>query len=141
MKYYKDEKNKPKLSIEQKAAVRGKDLRITGLDAPSRQIMSESGRMLLEARKLQRAGDKEGARMLRRRAAAEKIAGEPTVKSQAFVDAQERAKGSEVDYGQQMQDMINEFMRNRRKPYGDGITNPYEMRPQEEMRRGKETRY
>jgi hypothetical protein len=141
MKYYKDEKNKPKLSIKQKAAARPKALRVTGLGAPTRQIMSDSGRMLLEARKLERAGDKEGSRMLRRRAAAEKIAGEPTVKSQAFVDAQERAKGGEIDYGQQMQDMINEFMRNRRKPYAGGITNPYEMRPQEEMRRGQETRY
>jgi len=135
MKYYKDEKNKPKLSIKQKAAARPKALRITGLDAPSRQIMSEAGRMLLEARKLGRAGDKEGARMLRRRAAAEKIAGEPTVKSQAFVDAQERAKGGEIDYGQQMQDMIDEFMRNRTRRDGDGITEP------DEVRRGQETRY
>jgi hypothetical protein len=141
MKYYKDEKNKPKLSIKQKAAARPKALRVTGLGAPARQLMSESGRMRLEARKLRRAGDKQGYYDLMRRAAAEKIAGEPTVKSQAFVDAQESAKGSEIDYGQQMQDMINEFMRTRRKPYGDGITNPYEMRPQEEMRRGQETRY
>jgi hypothetical protein len=67
-------------------------LRITGTDAPARQLMSESGRMRLEARKLRRAGDKEGSNQLLRMAAAEKIAGEPTVKSQAFVDASEEAK-------------------------------------------------
>ena len=67
-------------------------LRITGLDAPARQIMSEAGRMKLEARKLKRAGDKAGYKQLMRKASAEKLAGEPTVKSQAFVDAAEEAK-------------------------------------------------
>lgn len=67
-------------------------LRITGTDAPARQLMSEAGRMRLEARKLRRAGDKQGYYELMRMAAAEKLAGEPTVKSQAFVDASEQAK-------------------------------------------------
>jgi hypothetical protein len=67
-------------------------LRITGTDAPARQLMSEAGRMRLEARKLRHAGDMKGYYELMRMAAAEKIAGEPTVKSQAFVDAAEEAK-------------------------------------------------
>jgi hypothetical protein len=122
---YKENKEdkEPKLSIMEKEALRPEALRITGLQAPSRQLMSESGRMRLEARKLRRAGDKQGYYDLMRRAAMEKIAGEPTVKSQAFVDAQERAKKTQPDLMQRTQDMINELMRNRRKPEIYGITN------------------
>ena len=90
-------KNEPKQgedkrSIQEKEADRPKALRITGLDAPARQLMSASGRMKLEARKLRRAGDKEGYKQLMRMASAEKLAGEPNVKSQAFVDAEQAAK-------------------------------------------------
>lgn len=156
MKYFKDDKNKPKLSIMQKEALRPKSLRITGLRAPARQLMSEAGRMRLEARKLRRAGDKQGYYDLMRRAAAEKIAGEPTVKSQAFVDAQEEAKKNQPDLVQRTQDMINEFMRmrNRRRPdedlEDDMWRGPYmnpDIMPREgpymnpDIQRGQETRY
>jgi len=142
MKYFKDDKNKPKLSIMEKEALRPKSLRITGLGAPARQLMSESGRMRLEARKLRQAGDKQGYYDLMRKAAAEKIAGEPTVKSQAFVDAQEEAKKNQPDLLQRTQDMINEFMRKRRRPdedlEDDMWRGPY-MNP--DIERGQETRY
>ena len=84
-------------------------LRITGTDAPARQLMSEAGRMRLEARKLRRAGDKQGYYELMRMAAAEKLAGEPTVKSQAFVDAAEEAKkeyGATNPFPYEMPDVV-----------------------------------
>lgn len=113
---------KDKRSIKQKEADRPKSLRITGLRAPARQLMSEAGRMRLEARKLRRAGNVEGYNELMTRAAIEKIAGEPTVKSQAFVDAQEKAKagyGSPSTRAQQMQDLMFQFLRDRKsRGYG-----------------------
>lgn len=110
---------KQKLSIKEKEALRPKSLRITGLGAPARQLMSEAGRMRLEARKLRRAGDEQGYKMLMRDAAMEKIAGEPTVKSQAFVDAQEKAKEGYGTRAQQMQDLMFQFLRDRQsRGYG-----------------------
>lgn len=110
---------KDKRSIKQKEADRPKSLRITGLGAPTRQLMSEAGRMKLEARKLRGAGDEKGYKMLMRQAAMEKIAGEPTVKSQAFVDAQEKAKEGYGTRAQQMQDLMFQFLRDRQsRGYG-----------------------
>lgn len=110
---------KQKLSIKEKEAIRPKSLRITGLGAPARQLMSEAGRMRLEARKLRRAGNVKGYNELMTRAAMEKIAGEPTVKSQAFVDAQEKAKEGYGTRAQQMQDLMFQFLRDRQsRGYG-----------------------
>jgi len=126
---------KPELSIKEKEARRPKSLRITGLDAPKRQIMSESGRMRLEARKLRKAGDEKGYMIMMRRSAMERLAGEPTVKSQAFVDAQEEAKANQPDMGARMQDMMDDFMRNRRRPEEEGDVQDFgdlpEIRPRD----------
>jgi hypothetical protein len=127
----KKEDEEPKLSIMEKEALRPKSLRITGLQAPSRQLMSASGRMKLEARKLRNAGDKQGYYDLMRKAAAEKIAGEPTVKSQAFVDAQEEAKAGQIDYQQRAKDMIDSFMSNRRQPTASDSTSQDDNMPSE----------
>ena len=45
-----------------------------------------------------------------------KLAGHPTVKSQAFVDAEQRAMLGQGTLGSAAQDAYAEFMRNRNKP-------------------------
>lgn len=97
--------------------------------------------MRLEARKQRRAGNMEGYKKLMLMSSMERLAGEPNVKSQAFVDAQEKAKANQPDIAARMQDMMNDFMRNRRKPEIYGITNPYELRPQEEILLGQKDIY
>lgn len=82
--------------------------------SPTRRITSDYHMTRVAARRLRKAGDKEGANQLFRSAEAMKLAGHPTVKSQAFVDAEQQARG-QGGLGSAAQDAYAEFIRNRNR--------------------------
>lgn len=89
-------------------------LRTGSLSDKPRRITSDYHMARVAARKLRRAGAKKEANEMFARAEMMKLAGHPTVKSQAFVDAEQyaMAKGG---LGSAAQDAYEEFLRNRNR--------------------------
>lgn len=90
-------------------------LRTGSLSDKPRRITSDYHMARVAARKLRRSGAKKEANEMFARAEMMKLAGHPTVKSQAFVDAEQQARG-QGGLGSAAQDAYAEFMRNRNKP-------------------------
>ena len=118
-------------------------LRTGSLSDKPRRITSDYHMARVAARKLRRSGAKKEANEMFARAEMMKLAGHPTVKSQAFVDAEQyaMAKGG---IGSSAQDAYGEFLRNRNKKrprinmdepptsyQGGGPSGPYEEMPAE----------
>ena len=89
-------------------------LRTGSLSDKPRRITSDYHMARVAARKLRRSGAKKEANEMFARAEMMKLAGHPTVKSQAFVDAEQQARG-QGGLGSAAQDAYAEFMRNRNR--------------------------
>ncbi len=89
-------------------------LRTGSLSDKPRRITSDYHMARVAARKLRKAGAKKEANQMFAQAEMMKLAGHPTVKSQAFVDAEQyaMAKGG---MGSAAQDAYEEFLRNRNR--------------------------
>jgi len=90
-------------------------LRTGSLSDKPRRITSDYHMARVAARKLRRSGAKKEANEMFARAEMMKLAGHPTVKSQAFVDAEQQAM-AQGGLGSSAQEAYREFLRNRNKP-------------------------
>ena len=91
-------------------------LRTGSLSDKPRRITSDYHMARVAARKLRRSGAKKEANEMFARAEMMKLAGHPTVKSQAFVDAEQQAMSGQGSMAGSAQEAYREFLRNRNKP-------------------------
>jgi len=90
-------------------------LRTGSLSDKPRRITSDYHMARVAARKLRRSGAKKEANEMFARAEMMKLAGHPTVKSQAFVDAEQQAMSGQGSMAGSAQAAYAEFIRNRNR--------------------------
>ena len=98
-----------------------------GLSAPPRSLESDSGKAFRMARKLGRMGFGQAGAQFAAMGAAKKLAGEPSIKNQAFIDLQEQSKRAAIgeaeadaDLKKKQRDTLNRILDQQNKDLDSG---------------------
>ena len=98
-----------------------------GLSAPPRSLESDSGKAFRMARKLGRMGFGQAGAQLAAMGAAKKLAGEPSIRNQAYIDLNEKAKRAAIseaeadaDFKKKQRDTLNRILDQQNKDLDSG---------------------
>lgn len=98
-----------------------------GLSAPPRSLESDSGKAFRMARKLQRMGLTEAASKFGAMGAAAKVSGEPSIKSQSFIELREQGKqaaigeaAADADFKKKQRDTLSRILDQQNKDLDRG---------------------